>query len=279
MSTPLEGEPSAAAPQATAPQATIPPPPPEALAYAQTIAGTLGETEEKPILQIARIVATLGPEETDALVAKAQAAFAGEGVLTQDGSRKRNLGGSFFWLVREHVSKKVWRKQIKPVLSPKKALAVNLGEQFAIIREAASRQNFKAGDTSKVELTLTGTPLSVQKQQTFVALSFIDKDAPPPLPKGVPTLERKGASKAEAKPEATTEGTAEQQPTKGTGGTRYLVLVALKQWDKIEEALKQNKHDKLVIKGYSLLQPNFAGIVVLAYQIISVGFRSAKRGS
>lgn len=273
MSTPLEGEPSAAAPQAT-----IPPPPPEALAYAQTIAGTLGETEEKPILQIARIVATLGPEETDALVAKAQAAFAGEGVLTQDGSRKRNLGGSFFWLVREQVGKKVWRKQIKPVLSPKKALAANLEQHYAIIREAASRQNFKAGDTSKVELTLTGTPISVQKQQTFVALSFIDKD-PPPLPKGVPTLERKAKSKAETKTEDTTNGIAEKKPSTSQGQTRYLVLVALKQWDKIEEALKQNKHDKLVIKGYSLVQPNFAGIVVLAYQIISVGFRSAKRGS
>ena len=273
MSTPLEGEPPVAAAQAT-----IPPPPPEALAYAQKIAVTLGETEAKPILQIARIVDTLGPEETDALVAKAQAAFAGEGVLTQDGSRTRNLGGSFFWLVREQVGPKVWRKQIKPVLSPKKALAVNLGEQFAVMREAASRQNFKAGDTSKVELTLTGTPLSVQKQQTFVALSFIDKDAAPPLPKGVPTLERKGTSKAEAKSEDTSEGTAEQKPAKGKGGTRYLVLVATKRWAKIEEALKHNKNDKLVIKGYSLVQPNFDGIVVLAYQINSVGLLSAKRG-
>ena len=78
MTMPFEGE----LPVAVSP-ATIPLPPPEALAYAQTIAVTLGETEEKPILQIARIVATLGPEETDTLVVKAQAAFAGEGVLTR----------------------------------------------------------------------------------------------------------------------------------------------------------------------------------------------------
>ena len=38
---------------------------------------------------------------------------------------------------------------------------------------------------------------SVAKQPTFVALSFLDKD-PPPLPRGVPTLERKSAGKAEA---------------------------------------------------------------------------------
>ncbi len=275
MSAPPEGEQPAATQQAT-----IPPPPPEALAYAQKIASTLGETEEKPIIQIARIVDTLGPEETDAFVAKAQAAFAGEGVLTQDGSRKRNLGGSFFWLVREHVGPKVWRKKIKPVLSQKKALAVDLEKHYAIIREAASRQNFKAGDTSKVEITLTGTPISVQKQPTFVALSFIDKDPPPPLPKGVPTLLRSSASKAEAPTGDKADGKAEKKPGKGKAETRYLVLVALKQWPKIEEALKKNKNDKVVVKGYSLVQPNFAGIVVLAYQINTIGLLSggAKRG-
>ena len=158
-------------------------------------------------------------------------------------------------------------------------LAVNLEQHYLVIREAASRQNFKAGDTSKVEITLTGTPISVQKQPTFVALSFLDKDAAPPLPKGVPTLERKGASKAEAKSEDTTNGTAEQKAAKGKGGTRYLVLMVTKQWDKIEEALKQNKNDKLVIKGYSLRQPDFAGIVVLAYQVNTVGLLSARRGA
>jgi hypothetical protein len=275
MSAPPQGEQPAATQQAT-----ISPPPPEALAHAQKIAGTLGETEEKPIIQIARIVDTLGPEEADAFVAKAQAAFAGEGVLTQDGSRKRNLGGSFFWLVREHVGPKVWRKKIKPVLSQKKALAVDLEKHYAIIQEAASRQNFKAGDTSKVEITLTGTPISVQKQPTFVALSFIDKDPAPPLPKGVPTLLRSSASKAEAPTGDKADGKAEKKTSKGKAETRYLVLVALKQWPKIEEALKKNKNDKVVVKGYSLVQPNFAGIVVLAYQINTIGLLSggAKRG-
>ena len=79
MSAPPQGEQPAATQQAT-----ILPPPPEALAYAQKIAGTLGETEEKPIIQIARIVDTLGPQETDTLVAKAQAAFAGDGAYSPE---------------------------------------------------------------------------------------------------------------------------------------------------------------------------------------------------
>ena len=52
----------------------------------------------------------------------------------------------------------------------------------------------------------------------------------------------------------------------------------MKQRPKIEEALKQDKNEKLVIKGYSLVQPNFAGMVVLAYQINTVGLMIAKRG-
>lgn len=48
MSAPLEGEHSATA------QITIPPPPPEALAFAHRLAAVLGEQEDKPIIQIAR---------------------------------------------------------------------------------------------------------------------------------------------------------------------------------------------------------------------------------
>ena len=54
--------------------------------------------------------------------------------------------------------------------------------------------------------------------------------------------------------------------------------VATKRWAKIEDALKHNKDDKLVIKGYSLVQPNFAGIVVLAYQANTVGQLRGRRG-
>ena len=277
MSAPPEGEQPAAA------QATIPPPPPEALAFARQLAAILGEQEEKPIIQIARAVATLGQDRAKDLSEEALKVAAGEGILTKDKTtgemRKRTPGGTFFALVRQEVGKKVWRKQIKPVLSQKKAQAVNLEQHYEVIREAASRQNFKAGDTSKVELTLTGTPISVTKQPAFVALSFIDKD-PPPLPRGVPTLERKSAGKAEAKTEDTTAGKAGKRASGiSQGQTRYLVLVAMKHWLKIEEALKQDKNDKLVIKGYSLMQPDFAGIVVLAYQANTVGLLNPKRGS
>src|SRR5215469_9048120 len=133
MSTPLNGEPSA-----VAPQATIPLPPPEALAFARQLAVVLGEQEEKPIIQIARAVDTLGQDKATALSEEALKVAAGEGILTKDKTtgemRKRTPGGTFFALVRQEVGEKAWRKKIKPVLSQKKALAGNLEEQFAVIR-------------------------------------------------------------------------------------------------------------------------------------------------
>ncbi|HEX6778675.1 MAG TPA: hypothetical protein VF099_10775, partial [Ktedonobacterales bacterium] len=64
-------------------------------------------------------------------------------------------------------------------------------------------------------------------------------------------------------------------PLKGT--TKYLVLAAMKQWDKVEPALSKDKEDKLVIEGYTTLQEGFAGIVVQATTLNTVGLMRAKK--
>ena len=71
-----------------------------------------------------------------------------------------------------------------------------------------------------VKITLKGRPGTAQKQSTFVGftLNSATHQIPPP-PKGLPHL-------------------------KGT--TKYLVLAAMKQWDKVEPALNKDKEDKLV---------------------------------
>ena len=102
-----------------------------------------------------------------------------------------------------------------------------------------------------VKITLIGRPGTVQKQATFVGftLNSSTHQIPPP-PKGLPTL-------------------------KGT--TKYLVLAAIKQWDKVEPALSKDKEDKLVIEGYTTLQEGFAGIVVQATTLNTVGLMRAKK--
>ena len=102
-----------------------------------------------------------------------------------------------------------------------------------------------------VKLTLIGRPGTVQKQTTFVGftLNSSTHQIPPP-PKGLPTL-------------------------KGT--TKYLVLAAIKQWEKVEPALSKDKEDKLYIEGYTTLQEGFAGIVVQATTLNTVGLMRAKK--
>lgn len=102
-----------------------------------------------------------------------------------------------------------------------------------------------------VKITLIGRPGTVQKQTTFVGFTLNSATHQiPPLPKGLP-------------------------PLKGT--TKYLVLAATKQWDKVEGALSKNKEDKLIIEGYTTLQEGFAGVVVQATSITTQGLRSAKK--
>lgn len=102
-----------------------------------------------------------------------------------------------------------------------------------------------------VKITLIGRPGTVQKQTTFVGftLNSATHQIPPP-PKGLP-------------------------PLKGT--TKYLVLAAIKQWDKVEPALSKDKEDKLYIEGYPTLQDGFAGIVVQATTLNTLGLMRAKK--
>jgi phosphorylated adapter RNA export protein len=67
---------------------------------AATIADQLGETAPGACATIWRTVRTLGPERTHAFVAQAQEVEANGGMLIPDGSRRRTLGGIFFYLVR-----------------------------------------------------------------------------------------------------------------------------------------------------------------------------------
>lgn len=244
MSTPPSGD-KAAVPAA----ATIPPPSPEGLALAQKLAVTLGETEEKPIIQLARAVDYLGPEKAQAYTEEAVTLAAGEGILTRDGSRKRSPGGTFFTLVRQRLEnpKKDWRK-IKPVMKQHSDQPTSLAEQMPALIEMTGR--LKAGQVAGSKTVIIGRPDTVQKQAQFVAFTVKDQQ-PPALPKGLPTFK---------------------------GKTKYLILAATKQWEKVEKKINDDKEDQLYIEGFSTAQPNFkTGIVVLAINVNTTGLMRQRK--
>ena len=87
-------------------------------------------------------------------------------------------------------------------------------------------------------------------QRQYVAFTMKRETAPANLPKGLPTLK---------------------------GETTYLILVTEKQWNKIEKQINADKEDKLLIEGFSTVQPDFAGVIVLAQSITTTGLMRARK--
>jgi len=100
-----------------------------------------------------------------------------------------------------------------------------------------------------VKVTIIGQPGEIVERQGVIILAMKGATVPS-LPKGLP-----------APPD---------QPT------NYLVFVSQKQWKRVAEAL-QNPEDKLIIEGYPVHHPRFAGITVYATQVTTKLLQAARR--
>ena len=103
-----------------------------------------------------------------------------------------------------------------------------------------------------MKLTVIGKPGKVVERGD-VALVGMRSEKVPSLPKGVP-----------APPPPQTD---------------YMVLVGMKQWRKVAQALAADPSDKLLIEGYPSVQPEFAGITVYATSATTTGIQAGKRAA
>jgi len=110
----------------------------------------------------------------------------------------------------------------------------------------------EAGEATTVKLTVIGRPGKVVERGD-VALVGMRSEKVPSLPKGVP---------APASPQ-----------------TDYMVLVGMKQWRKVAEALAADPADKVLVEGYPTVQPEFAGITVYATSATTTGIQAGKRAA
>ena len=92
------------------------------------------------------------------------------------------------------------------------------------------------GEASTVKVTVIGRPTQVVERQGVVVVALRSTKAPT-LPKGLPPLP--------ATP------------------TNYMVFVQQTQWTKVQDAMQQ-PDDTLVVEGYGVHEPRFAGIMVWA---------------
>ena len=230
---------------------------------AATIAAQLGETAPTPRATIWRTVRTLGPERAQAFVAQALKVEANGGMLIPDGSRKRTLGGIFFYLVRTQISddeamqiNRAWRwqqwKQRHPA-TPRATVAPAppplppfvWDEAAPIIAELTARP----GEASTVKVTVIGRPNQVVERQGVVVIALRSTKTPT-LPKGLPPLPRVP--------------------------TTYMIFIQQKQWTKVQAALQQ-PDDALIVEGYPVHEPRFAGITVYATQVTTKSLQAARR--
>ena len=145
------------------------------------IAAALAETTTFAIRKIRRIVATLGPEGAQALVAEAQRIEAAGGMLLPDGSRRRTLGGVFFVVVRAQFTpeqqrvvfplRPQWQKAKAqrprsdaptPVLPPP-APPLTWADRLPLLVALQST----SGKATSVKVTLLGRPDQVDAQPQF----------------------------------------------------------------------------------------------------------------
>ena len=84
------------------------------------LAERLGEREPQALGLLRRILYELGPEETQHFVEQTHELDAQGGMLTEDGSRRRTLGGTFFYLVKQHLREQ-GRTEALEALFPRRA--------------------------------------------------------------------------------------------------------------------------------------------------------------
>jgi hypothetical protein len=207
------------------------------------IAEALGETEPQPLEQIRRIIKVMGADFAQELLRETEAIEAEGGLFLERENRRRTPGGVFFFLARNRMTKpqrgKVFANPIRGEKAPVQPLD---------LPEALQALTKHFGKASTVKLTVIGRPTQVVDRGEVVIFGLVN-DKSPALPKGLPT-----------------------PPAQ----TKYLVLIAKKQWNKVSEAIKA-EDDVLIIEGYPAYEPRHAGITVYALSITTKKQQQAKR--
>lgn len=230
---------------------------------ADDLAAALGEAEYGPRVRLRQIALLIGAERAWAWVEEAKAIYAGPGMLTKDGSRKRTLGGCFFALARDGMTQeeraRIWPRKLKqpkpkqppkPEQPPKPAPAPVVPANLEEIVEAANAlEASERGVIMSVTIKLTGRPGKLQEQGACVYFVLVAPTVPP-LAKGMPTV---------------------------APGTRHLVCVSKKQWEKVAPLLAANPEDGVLVEGYPITHPQFQGITVMATTCLALSTKKAQR--
>lgn len=217
----------------------------------QTIAEQLGETEPEPLQLLHNVVKKLGPEQALAFLKETQEIETQGGLLLPDGSRRRTLGGVFFYLVRTKAPKPVrvlfWQQRQKQATTPPSppSPAFTWADRITALDEIGAEK----GTVSTVKITVIGRPGKVIDRETCVVTSLQSSNVPS-LPKGL--------------------------PTPANAATTYTLYIASKQWRRVAEAIKDSE-DTLIVEGFPQLDAKTASITVFVTNATTKKLQRAQR--
>lgn len=195
---------------------------------------------------IEALIEAIGQERVMAILAEALEKEAAGGVLRRDGVR-RTVGGAFFFLAKQKITKKekrtvfpfdpTARKRAKKKRRPTSEAVADGATQltWAQAKTLVTEVFRNKGKADVVKITLIGRPSKVTLQKDCVVVA-LQGEAPKALPKGLPAL-------------------PDMPPIS------WAVFITMKQWKRVEDSLKNNKEDRLIIEGYPIVSNNGAAVV------------------
>lgn len=203
------------------------------------IAATLKETKSTPLAEIERVVTILGEERALTLLEETLKVEAEGGMPTDDGKRRRSLGGIYFKLVKDQTIPKERGKIFGPSsYVPFKAIAWEDSAQLS-----TTILKLPKGEAETVKISIVGRPGRVIEKESVVITSM-QNSAPPNLPKGMPKLP--------ADP------------------TTYIVYIGRKHWLKVKESLDNNADEQLIIDGYPMFDKRIGKTGAMTVYALSV---------
>ena len=221
-----------------------------------TIASWLEETDEMPLRQIRYIVRKAGPEQTMALLKEVLAIEQNGGMLVGDKSRRRSIGGVFFYLAKSKgympwVSQSRKKKPTETNGKASSDAAQSAHPMWSWEHRIADMTDLQhePGGATTVKMTLIGRPGRISNKGTFV-LTTMQSSKIPALPKGL--------------------------PVPAQVSTTYAVYIAQKQWKKVEEALR-DPEDILIAEGYPMLDQETGTIAVFVSNTTTKFMQAAQR--
>jgi hypothetical protein len=221
--------------------------------FVSTIASWLEETEETPLWYLRKIVRKAGYEQTMALLKEVLAIEQQGGMLVEDQSRRRTIGGVFFYLAKQkgYLKQKFYPKHgqaQRPTTTSQPSQSTqpvwNWEDRLVEIAELRKEQG-----ATNVKITLIGRPGQIANRGAFV-LTTMQSSKVPAFPKGLPA------------------------PTQTN--TTYSVYIASKQWKKVEESL-HNPDDILIAEGYPMLDQQTGTIAVFVTNTTTKLLQAAQR--